>query len=113
MALFKIYTDHGGLYRFFLKTNSKDICFTSIGFSSKFICLQNIESFKQLSVNDRAYLRLICDNGSPYFKFIQLVSGEVIGQSEFFTNKKIMEEKIDGIKKAAFFAKTDSFIYVA
>jgi uncharacterized protein YegP (UPF0339 family) len=113
MALFKIYTDQRGQYRFFLKRGSKDICFTSTGFPSKFICLKNIESFRQLSVNDRSYLRFVCDSGSPYFKFIQLVSGEIIGQSEFFTNKKMMEDKIEGIKKAAFFAKTDSFIYVA
>jgi uncharacterized protein YegP (UPF0339 family) len=112
MALFKIYTDQSGLYRFFLKIDSKDICFTSSGFSSKLLCLKNIESFKHLSTNDRSYVRLKCDSGSPYFKFIQLVSGEVLGQSELFVNKQIMEEKIDGIKKVAFFAETDDFIYV-
>ena len=113
MALFKIYTDHEGLYRFFLKIDSKDISFISLGFTSKFLCLRNIESFKQLSSNDKSYLRVKSENDGPYFRFVQLVSGRVIGTSELFINPKKMEERIDQIKKVAYFAKIDNFTYVA
>lgn len=113
MALFKIYTDHEGMYRFFLKIDSKNVSFISLGFTSKFLCLRNIESFRQLSTNDKSYLRVTPENGSPYFKFIQLVSGKVIGKSELFLNPKKMEERIEDIKKVAFFAKIDNFTYVA
>ncbi|MCL5126896.1 MULTISPECIES: hypothetical protein [unclassified Algibacter] len=111
MALFKIYTDKEGLYRFFLKTDAKHISFMSAGFSSKLLCLRKIELFRKQAFNNNSYLRLASKNGNPYFKFIKGLSNEVVGFSEFFLNQKIMEQKIDEIKKVALFAKIDNLTY--
>lgn len=111
MALFKIYTDNNGLYRFFLKTDAKNISFISTGFSSKFICLRKLQLFRQQAVNNKYYLRLTSTEGHPYFKFKKALSQDIIGFSELFLNHEAMEEKIDEIKKVVVFAKIDNLVY--
>ncbi|MDN3664629.1 hypothetical protein ACFFU1_00200 [Algibacter miyuki] len=111
MPLFKIFTDKEGVYRFFLKTDSKHISFISTGCSSKFQCLQKLELFKQQAFNNKCYIRLTTERGDPYFKFIKSVTNEVVGDSELFLNRRMMEKKITEIKKVVPVAKVDTLTY--
>jgi len=109
MALFKIFKDKTGKYKFFLKSNNNQIIFTSKGYSSKLICFNHILLIKKFSLRDDKYERHISDN-NPYFTF-KIFKNEVVGVSEYFMNQKRMENFITLIKNIAYKADIDRITY--
>ncbi|WP_298339916.1 DUF1508 domain-containing protein [uncultured Algibacter sp.] len=110
MALFKIFKDETGKYRFFLKSNHNQIIFTSRGYSSRLICFNYIQLIKKFALKDEKYERHISLNESPYFEF-KVSKNKVIGISEKFISKNVMENIIAMIKTNANEAKIDSITY--
>lgn len=110
MALFKIFKDKTGKYRFLLKANQKQIIFTSRGYTSRLICFNYIQLIKNFALKDDKYERHISHNNSPYFT-LKVSRKKVIGQSEKFINKSVMENMITLIKTHAKKADIDSMTY--
>ena len=69
MALFKIFKDKTGRFRFLLKSNKNQIIFTSKGYSSRLICFSQIQLIKRYALKDEKYERHISQSDSPYFTF--------------------------------------------
>jgi len=109
MALFKIFKDKTGKYKFFLKSNNNQVIFTSKGYSSKLICFNHIHLIKKFSSKDDKYERHISNNNS-YFTF-KIFKNEVIGVSEIFMNTMLMENIITLIKINAKIADIDKVTY--
>ena len=97
MALFKIFKDKTGKYRFLLKSTKNQIIFTSKGYSSRLICFSQIQLIKRYALTDEKYERHISNSDSPYFTF-KVFKNEVVGVSEKFLNKGTMENIISLIK---------------
>lgn len=66
MARFKIFIDKVGKYRFLLKSNEKQIVFTSKGYPSRLICFNHIRFIKKYASKDEKYERHVSHSGSPY-----------------------------------------------
>lgn len=113
MALFKIYIDRDGLYRFLLKLNTRDIVFISLGFKTSFLCRKSLEVFKASAVTDSAFKRLVAHCGRSYYSFKNIKSNQTIGVSELFLNSSFMERQITLIKKNAKDAIIDTCIYTS
>ena len=110
MALFKIFKDKTGQYRFLLKSNKYQIIFTSKGYSSRVICFSQIQLIKRYALKDEIYERQITHSNSPYFTF-KVFKNEVIGISENFLNQRTMEKIIALIKTNALKAEIDKTTY--
>jgi len=113
MALFKIYIDRDGLYRFLLKLNTRDIIFISLGFKTSLLCRKSLEVFKASAVTDSAFKRLVAHCGRSYYNFKNINSNQTIGVSELFLNRSFMERQITLIKKNAKDAVIDTCIYTS
>jgi len=110
MALFKIYTDIRGKYRFLLKSNKNQVIFNSKGYSSRLICFNQIQLIKRYALKDEKYERHISNSDSPYFTF-KIFKNEVVGVSEKFLNNGTMENIISLIKTNALKAEIDKMTY--
>ena len=110
MARFKIFIDKVGKYRFLLKSNEKQIVFTSKGYPSRLICFNHIRFIKKYASKDEKYERHVSHSGSPYFIF-KLYKDKIIGVSEMFLSKLKMENIISLIKNDANIAEIDNTIY--
>ena len=110
MALFKIFKDKTGRFRFLLKSNKNQIIFTSKGYSSRLICFSQIQLIKRYALRDEKYERHISQSDSPYFTF-KVFKNEVVGVSEKFLNKGTMENIITLIKTNAIKAEIDKMTY--
>ena len=110
MALFKIFKDKTGKYRFLLKSNKDQIIFTSKGYSSRVICFRQIQLIKRYALKDEIYERHLTHSNSSYFTF-KVFKNEVIGVSENFLNKRTMEKIIALIKTNALKAEIDKTTY--
>ena len=110
MALFKIYEDKSGIYRILLKFNNR-IEFISKGFASRTHCLNTVKTIRKNALSDDAYemKKLAC--GSWYFELNDLSLKEVIGDSQSYISKRILEEKISEMKTNVPNAKFDSVTY--
>ena len=113
MALFKIYIDRDGLYRFLLKLNTRDIIFISLGFKTCLLCRKSLDIFKTSAVKDAAFKRFAAQCGRSYYNFKNVNSNQTIGVSELFLNKAFMERQITLIKKNAKDALIDTSIYTS
>ena len=109
MALFKIFKDNSGKYKFFLKSSNNQVIFISKEYSSRLICFNQIQLIKRLALKDDQYERHITNN-NPYFTF-KGFKNEVVGVSEKFMNKVFMEDIITLIKTNANNAGIDSMTY--
>lgn len=110
MALFKVFKDKTGKYKFFLKSNNNQIIFTSKSYSSRLICFNQIQLIKRLALKDEKYERHISNSNSPYFTFKGL-KNEVVGISETFMSNGVMENIIALIKTNAKQADIDNVTY--
>jgi uncharacterized protein YegP (UPF0339 family) len=110
MAIFKIFKDKTGKYRFLLKSNNNQIVFTSRGYASRLTCFNHIQLIKRFALKDEKYERHISQNDSPYFT-LKVLKNEVVGVSEKFINKSSMESIIAIIKNNAGNADVDSMTY--
>ncbi len=110
MALFKIFKDKTGKYKFFLKSNNNQIIFTSKSYSSRLICFNQIRLIKRFALKDEKYERHISHSDSPYFT-IKVFKNEVVGVSEKFMSNGVMENIIALIKTNAKKAGIDSMTY--
>ena len=110
MALFKIFKDKSDKYRFLLKSNSNQVIFTSRAYSSRLICYNHIQLIKRFALKDEKYERHISQNDSPYFTF-KIFKNEVVGISEKFLSKSVMENIIELIKTSAKKADIDKVTY--
>ena len=111
MALFKIYIDREGLYRFLLKLNTRDIIFISLGFKTHQLCLKSLEVFKLNATKDTSYQYKKTKFGRPYYNFKLVNTSHIIGVSELFLNTSFMHKQIALIKKNVKNAAIDACIY--
>ncbi len=111
MAQFKIFLDKSGMYRFILKTRTKQVSFVSIGFASKATCVKYINMVKRYSGNDYMYRRELSDNQHPFFRLLKSDSKAIIADSELFLNQDFMEKEISRIKETAPIADIDAVTY--
>ena len=106
MGKFVIYKDKKGQFRFNLKAANGQTILSSEGYSGKAACENGIESVRTNSQNDDRYERLTAKNGSPYFN-LKAANGQVIGNSEMYSNTSAMENGITSVKTNAPDAKVD------
>ena len=105
MGKFEIKTDKSGKFRFNLKASNGQVILASQGYSSKSGCENGIESVKKNSQNDKMFERCTAKDGSPYF-CLKSSNGQVIGNSEMYSNTAAMENGIASVKKNSPDAKT-------
>ncbi len=100
MGKFEIYKDKREEFRFRLKAGNGQTILTGEGYSSKAGCNNGIESVKKNSQDDARFVRLEAKNGSPYFN-LKASNGQVIGNSEMYSNAAAMENGVESVKKNA------------
>lgn len=110
MALFKIFKENSGKYKFFLKLNNNQVILVSKEYSSRLVCFNQIKFIKKFALKDDKYQRHITKNDSPYFTF-KGIKNEVVSKSEKFMSTVVMENIIDLIKTNAKEADIDSMTY--
>ncbi|TVZ55985.1 hypothetical protein OD91_1262 [Lutibacter sp. Hel_I_33_5] len=100
MGKFEIKTDKAGKFRFNLKAGNGQIILSSQGYANKAGCDNGIESVRTNSQNDAMFERAVAKDGSPYFN-LKSSNGQVIGNSEMYSNDGAMENGIASVKKNA------------
>lgn len=100
MGKFEITTDKSGKHRFNLKASNGQVILSSQGYESKAGCTNGIESVRKNSQDDARYDRKTAKDGSPYFNLTS-TNGQVIGNSEMYSNASAMENGIASVKKNA------------
>ena len=100
MGKFEIYQDKRGEYRFRLKAGNGQTILASEGYSTKSACENGIASVKKNAPDDARYDRLTSKGGDPYFN-LKAGNGQVIGNSEMYSNTSAMENGIASVKKNA------------
>lgn len=110
MAIFKIFKDSFGKYKFLLKSNKGQVVFTSRGYASRSICFNHIQLIKRFALKDDKYERHMSNNNSPYF-ILKVCRNEIVGVSEKFLNSGVMENIISLIKTNVNKADIDRVTY--
>ena len=100
MGKFEIYQDKRGEYRFRLKAGNGQTILASEGYTTKSACENGIASVKKNAPDDARYDRLTSKGGDPYFN-LKAGNGQVIGNSEMYSNTSAMENGIASVKKNA------------
>ena len=100
MGKFEIYNDKKGEFRFRLKASNGQAILTGEGYKTKSSCQNGINSVKKNSAEDKRFVRLEAKNGNPYFN-LKASNGQVIGNSEMYSNDNAMENGIASVKKNA------------
>ncbi|GGG88160.1 UPF0339 protein [Polaribacter pacificus] len=106
MGKFEIKTDKAGKFRFNLKAGNGQVILASQGYSSKAGCENGIDSVRKNSQNDAMFERCTAKDGSPYFN-LKSSNGQVIGNSEMYSNNAAMENGVASVKKNAPDAKVE------
>jgi len=100
MGKFEIKTDKSGKFRFNLKAGNGQVILSSQGYTTKAACENGIESVRTHSQDDGNFERNTAKDGSPYFN-LKASNGQVIGNSEMYSNTSAMENGVDSVKKNA------------
>lgn len=97
MGNFNILKGSNGLYYFNLKASNGEKILQSEGYTQKQSCINGTESVAENCVLDSNYHRKISNNNQHYFVLVAR-NGEVIGVSETFVSKQMMEKGIDSVR---------------
>ncbi|WP_336686878.1 YegP family protein [Chryseobacterium bernardetii] len=87
-------------YQFNLKAKNGEIILTSEGYVQKASCHKGIESVKLNSLEDSRYERKVSVNDKDYF-VLKARNGEIIGKSQLYSSKTVMENGIASVKSNA------------
>lgn len=98
MGNFIINRATNGEYYFNLKADNFQIILTSQKYSSKPACLNGIEAVRANCTEDSRYDRKQSVNNKHYF-VLKAFNGEIIGNSEMYASKAVMENWIESAKK--------------
>jgi uncharacterized protein len=99
MGNFVITRVSNGEYYFNLKADNSQILLTSRMYSSKPACNNDIESVMNNCTDDSRYERKHSVNNKYYFVF-KATNGQVIGNSERYDSRAVMENGIESVKKS-------------
>jgi uncharacterized protein YegP (UPF0339 family) len=98
MGKFVVVRLKNGEHYFNLKADNSQIILTSQMYSSKTACLNSIESVRNNCSYDSRYERKQSDNNKHFFE-LKASDGEIIGRSETYTSKEVMENVIESVRK--------------
>jgi uncharacterized protein YegP (UPF0339 family) len=98
MGKFVVIRAANGEYYFHLKADNSQIILTSQMYSSKTACFNDIESVRNNCFDDNSYERNQSDGNNHYF-ILKTSKGQIIGKSEMYPSKEVMENGIESVKK--------------
>jgi len=87
-------------FHWVLKAPNHEVILTSENYTTKDDALNGIRSVRKNSLLDERYKRLTALDESPYFNLVA-ANGKVIGTSEMYSSKQMMEKGIMAVKKYA------------
>ena len=99
-AKFDLKKGPSGKHMFNLKAGNGQIILTSELYDSKQAAQNGIASVKSNAVSDAHYERNLSKKNQPYF-VLKASNGQVIGQSEMYSNSSGMENGIASVKNNA------------
>jgi uncharacterized protein YegP (UPF0339 family) len=85
-------------YHWVLKAPNHQVILSSENYATKDAALNGISSARTNSPSDARYQRLTASNNSPYFNLLA-ANSQVIGTSEMYSSKQMMEVGIAAVKK--------------
>lgn len=87
-------------FQFNLVADNNEIILTSEGYTTRAKCENGIESVKENSVRDEAFVRETSSNGKVYFN-LKAKNFQVIGTSQMYESTSAMERGIESVMKNA------------
>ena len=100
MGKFEVKKSSNNQYYFNLKASNGEIILTSERYVTKNGALNGIESVRVNAPIDSRYDRRTSTDGQYYF-VLKAANGEIIGTSERYTTKQVMENGISSVKSNA------------
>lgn len=100
MARFIVFKSSERHYRFRLIADNGEPVLRSEGYTSRESCMRGIESVRLNSQFHDNFVRRRSSNGQYYF-FLRASNGEIIGDSELYTNSSSAEQGIQAVMREA------------
>lgn len=87
-------------FQFNLVADNNEIILTSEGYTTRASCENGINSVKENSVREDAFVRATSSNGKVYFN-LKAKNFQVIGTSQMYESTQTMERGIESVMKNA------------
>ena len=97
---FELKRSPNGEFHFHLLADSGHIILSSETYKARASAQNGIESVRKNSAEDHRFERKTSTSGRPYF-VLKARNGEIIGQSQMFSNAEQMEDGIQQVKRDA------------
>lgn len=100
MGRFIVFKNSEHHYRFRLIADNGEPILKSEGYASRESCMNGIESVRRHSHMPESFTRRKSSNGQYYF-YLRAINGQVIGDSELYTNSDSAESAIHAVIREA------------
>lgn len=106
MGKFTLSRRTNGEFQFNLKASNNLVILTSEGYTTMKSCLMGVQSVRENSGDESAYVRKTSTKGRCYFN-LRACNGQIIGTSELYESSYALEKGIESVKVNALSAPVE------